>query len=436
LILHLQPAARDDACYLQEMDLRAQPSSLADRDLLVETARAVGDERHATTHLLSLLAELDARRLYLGEGCASLFAYCTHVLRLSEPAAYTRITAARLSRRFPDVLARLAAGDVTLTTITLLAGHLTEENHDTLLDAARGKSKRDVELLIAGLVPQPDIPSSVRKLPTRDVRMLVTSPFLESDPTALGETTAVPSAEPAHGRANSTASGRTAAATGAIPGRGTTPGEPSADAAAANGAPAAPPAGRHSSNRSVAMRRAFAVPVSSERYLIRVTVSRETHARLQYARDLLRHAVPDGDPAIIVDRALKALIAQLERTRRGATSRPRRRAATRPHGRRPGRARTRHVPAAVKREVWARDGARCAFVGPKGRCRETGFLQVHHVVPFAAGGSSEPDNLQLRCRAHNIHEAEQYFGPNARRRTGHRKRPRLPPKEPNPPGWS
>jgi hypothetical protein len=35
-------------------------------------------------------------------------------------------------------------------------------------------------------------------------------------------------------------------------------------------------------------------------------------------------------------------------------------------------------------------------------------------MPFAAGGPTVLDNLQLRCRAHNLHEAEKYFGPRAR----------------------
>jgi hypothetical protein len=57
------------------------------------------DERQATARLIAGLAELDARRLYLGEGCPSLFAYCTQVLHLSEHAAYGRIEAARTARR-------------------------------------------------------------------------------------------------------------------------------------------------------------------------------------------------------------------------------------------------------------------------------------------------------------------------------------------------
>jgi hypothetical protein len=72
---------------------------LSDSDLLTEIARAAGAERHTTSQLLALLAEVDTRRLYLGLGYASLFVYCTQALHLSEAAAYSRITAARSTRR-------------------------------------------------------------------------------------------------------------------------------------------------------------------------------------------------------------------------------------------------------------------------------------------------------------------------------------------------
>ena len=70
----------------------------------------------------------------------------------------------------------------------------------------------------------------------------------------------------------------------------------------------------------------------------------------------------------------------------------------------------RHIPAAVKREVWQRDQGRCAFVGTRGRCRETGFLEFHHVQPYAEGGPANVENIQLRCRAHNLYEASLLFG--------------------------
>jgi hypothetical protein len=45
-----------------------------------------------------------------------------------------------------------------------------------------------------------------------------------------------------------------------------------------------------------------------------------------------------------------------------------------------------------------------------GRCTETGFLEYHHVMPFAAGGRTSASNIELRCSAHNQYEAQVYFG--------------------------
>ncbi|MCC7144605.1 MAG: HNH endonuclease, partial [Candidatus Eisenbacteria bacterium] len=93
----------------------ADLSTLSDGEVLRAVAGWAKAERRVTAELLRHLGELDARRLYLGAGCSSTFAYCTEILRMSEPAAYHRITAARAGRRFPELLARLAAGDLHLS---------------------------------------------------------------------------------------------------------------------------------------------------------------------------------------------------------------------------------------------------------------------------------------------------------------------------------
>ena len=138
---------------------------LSDRDLVAHVQRAATHERRATADLIALLMELDSRRLYLAQGCSSLFAYCTQVLCLSEHAAYGRIEAARAAHRFPIILERLADGSLNLTAIGLLSPHLTSNNHLDVLEAARHKSKREVEHLVARLNPKPDVRPVVRKLP-------------------------------------------------------------------------------------------------------------------------------------------------------------------------------------------------------------------------------------------------------------------------------
>ena len=58
---------------------------------------------------------------------------------------------------------------------------------------------------------------------------------------------------------------------------------------------------------------------------------------------------------------------------------------------------SRYIAAAVRRTVWRRDNGRCAFVGSHGRCTATAFLEFHHKVPFATGGESTVENVELRC---------------------------------------
>jgi hypothetical protein len=328
---------------------------LTNEQLLVDVATVAGREREATARLIVLLGELDVRKLYLSQGYSSLFTFCTRRLRLSEHAAYNRIEAARAARRFPVIVELLAEGAVTLTTIRLLASHLTTDNHQPVLAAAQHKSKREVEEQIAALQPLPPVPSSVRRLPERIAKVPVA---------------AAPAAIVLEGAPRSTPRGETAEPAKAHPVR------------------TAPP---------------VVAPLAPERYKVQLTISGDTHAKLRRAQDLLRHAVPNGDPAAIFDRALTLLVADLERRKLGRVARPRPATAAKAGGR--------HVPAAVRREVWSRDGGRCAFLGAGGRCTEQGLLEFHHVIPFARGGPTNTANLQLRCRAHNAHQAETDFGP-------------------------
>jgi hypothetical protein len=146
------------------------------------------------------------------------------------------------------------------------------------------------------------------------------------------------------------------------------------------------------------------VPTSPTRFRLHVTIAAPTHAKLLLAQDLLRHAVPDGNMAEVLDRALTVLVQQLERQRFAATTTPRESPAT-------SSSTTRHIPAAVKRAVWQRDGGQCTFVGRRGRCRERTFLEYHHAKPYAAGGEATVENISLLCRPHNAFEATQFFGP-------------------------
>ena len=63
----------------------------------------------------------------------------------------------------------------------------------------------------------------------------------------------------------------------------------------------------------------------------------------------------------------------------------------------------RHIPAAVRRAVWRRDGGACCYHDPLTgvTCGSTHLVQIDHIVPVAQGGSDDIANLRLRCAVHN-----------------------------------
>jgi len=338
-------------------------ATLSDQDLLTRLEVLASKEREASVELVAHLAALDGRpALYAGRGYGSLFTYCTQALRLSEDAACTRIAAARACRRLPLILDLLASGSLTLTSVRLLAQHLTAENHQSVLAKAKDRSRREIEALVAELAPRPDVPSTVRKLP-------------------CPRSAAAPSAAPLPTMHQVTPAPEVTTSLSPSP------------------LPAAP--------------RPIVRASAPDRYRVQFTIGLETNEKLRRVQALLRREIPNGDAGAIFDRALTVLLEKVEKTKLGAAARPRQRQPIRPETDKVHRptARSRHVPQEVKDVVWRRDGGQCAFVAPTGhRCTERTFLEFHHVQAYALQGPATVGNISLRCWRHNQYEAELVFG--------------------------
>jgi hypothetical protein len=76
---------------------------------------------------------------------------------------------------FPVVLGMLGEGTLSLATLRLLSSHLTAENHEELLVMAAGKSKREVEELLARYFPRPEVPRIVTRSGSRRAPRRATS---------------------------------------------------------------------------------------------------------------------------------------------------------------------------------------------------------------------------------------------------------------------
>jgi hypothetical protein len=342
------------------MNALATADALSDQDLLVRLDHLAHSERETTAELVAHLAALDERpSVCSARGYSSLFAYCREALRLSEDAACNRIEVARACRKLPQILTRLASGEVNLTTVRVLADHLTPENCEDVLARAAGKRRREIDVLVAGLNPQRDAPTLIRRIP-------------------IPETSVT---------------------------RDVVPSTPAASALVAAPAPAPPPPPPP---------RPTIQATAPERYRVQFTVGQQTHDKLRRLQDLLRREIPSGDPATIVDRALTLLLEKVEKVKEGASAKPRpaARTATRSGTDRSAAKPSRHIPREVVRAVHRRDDHQCAFVSKGGhRCSERVFLEKHHVMTYAEGGPATVENISLRCWRHNQYEAERIFGP-------------------------
>ena len=87
-------------------------AELSDGDLLAGTRRLVGASNQLLASLLAHLAEVEARGVHRTRACSSLYTYCVYELRLSEDAAFRRVSASRLVRRFPALFDAIASGEL------------------------------------------------------------------------------------------------------------------------------------------------------------------------------------------------------------------------------------------------------------------------------------------------------------------------------------
>ncbi len=124
-------------------------------------------ERRYTAALIAHLAEISRRKGHLELGFKNLFEYCRIHLGLGKGSVWSRTQVANVSRRFPQVLEYLVEGKVSLSSLGVLAAHLSEENVERLLAQAEGKTKEEVKEIVAAIRPKPVAEPTIRRKPVR-----------------------------------------------------------------------------------------------------------------------------------------------------------------------------------------------------------------------------------------------------------------------------
>jgi len=345
---------------------------LSDRALLRVLAALLAKERAFTAEVVACIVEVESRQLYREAGYPSMYAYCVGVLHLTEAAAYERIDAGRAAQRFPEILDALAEGRLHLTAVVMLSPKLTPANAGELLAAATHRTKREIELLLAERFPRPDLPERIRPLAPAPANFANSSSLL----------TTSSAAELAPGRV-----------------------APAAEQPASG--PIAPAPAQHAPERvEVPGPTPRVTPLAPQRFALQLTIGESTHEKLRYAQELLGSYSPTAELAPLLDRALDALIAQLERDKFAATEQPR-------AARRPARG-SRTIPARVKRAVWVRDRGQRTFVSESGhRCEENRDLEFNHKLEFARGGEATVEGIELLCRAQTSSWPKRHSAPSS-----------------------
>jgi hypothetical protein len=234
-------------------------TDLADETLLSNLSALVSAERQNTAVLLAHLAEVEARKLYRPAAYATMHEYCVNALHLSDDSAYKRLRAARAARRFPQLLDAIADGRLHVSGVVVLAPHLTVENVDGLIEEATHRRKLDIEIIVARLARRPDVPDRVRAL--------APEPLIAGD----------------------------------------------------EGVNLAP--GPDAQQPAEPFTRVK--PLAPERFALQTTISQVTREKLERAKALMSHRNPSGDLGVVLDAALDALIAKLEKQKFAVTTKPR-----------------------------------------------------------------------------------------------------------------
>jgi hypothetical protein len=349
---------------------------LAERILLLRDR-----ERAITVKFLNHLGEFDKRRLYLDLGYSSLFDYCVRKLGYSESSAFRRVECARALREFPQLGSMILNGEVNLCSLATAARKLSEGK--IVLADINGKSRREVEGLIAGLNPGHKPKEKIRQISVR----VASEPMVNEFNKSLSASNSLSRTEPALNLSPELISENSLS-----------PVKVKFDAVAegvfSNINPQSEEAGLLSPVKVKSETR------SETRLEIKFSLSEESFKKLEEVKAALSNKLGAGASVEdifneLMDKCLKGARPKTEpiELNKGVKS------DSRPSV----KIIRRHIPRAVRREVMLRDTYSCSYVSADGtRCGAKAHLHLDHIQPYSMGGAHSRDNLRVLCRSHNL----------------------------------
>jgi len=348
---------------------------LSDNNLISSLKELNNTETKTIAAILLHLIEIDSRKLYLELGYSSLFNFCCRALKYSEAAAIRRIYSARCIRDFPEVYQMLLAKELSLSTIAILKGVLTKENKDEILKFSPGKSRAEIDCLVASLRPKKVSKDSIKPVVIQK-RM---QPMKGAQSVGPLFPTKIVVTDPCDGAMDS-------------------------------------------SEKKTLIQE----PVDT-RFEVKFSVSGKVMKKLRTVQALRTHKAQEKQNLESLLDELMELYLDKNSPRRKIERREKRVAkkkeikitkinnmpvvlASEPL--KPKAVKnSRYLSPAVRDAVFKRDQGRCTFVAVDGtRCNSEWQVETDHIQPVCLGGGSNIDNLHLLCKHHNLHAAEKVLG--------------------------
>ena len=376
--------------------------SMASHDTIrASLSRAIGVEHEATADLLRYLAEYEHRQLHLRDGFSSIYVFLTRGHGYSEGAAARRATVARFSRHYPDVLTLIAAGDLSLSVVDLLARavnkqELSADHVPTLLSQLKRKSKTEAESILA------EWGCRVVKGPQRERIREVGITAAPCKPIAT------------EARENSFGFAFNQASTNPSKQEIFDHNKLSKDECAGHVSQETEDSVDHDQ------------PIETE-FQISLRLSKAAMNQLKRAQELLG----TNDIASTIEKLAsfhndrKDPLKNRKQTKTKKTTLPPPAAVTdqnvsasnnetvssKPQTTKKAKL-SRYIIAQNRRVTFQKSSGQCTYVDSitGRRCEERKHLEVDHINPFAKGGDHSPENLQILCRAHNMMRARDEFG--------------------------
>ena len=122
-------------------------------------------------HLIEVLSEIDAKKIWRALGYSSFFEYVSKGLGLSESQAYTLTSITRKCVQVPELKEAILNKQVSISNAKRLLPVINRENQSSWLDKAQSLSTRKLEREVVAVNPRLAVPEKIQPIDAKLSKM-------------------------------------------------------------------------------------------------------------------------------------------------------------------------------------------------------------------------------------------------------------------------